>query len=126
VDKEATTPDAGHDVVVRRRDGTPARCSVKSSLSYHHGIAAIPEQFRPAFNRREPREINIQVYFHYRLAAEPRTTVPASTHAYIIGWASEKRLLASEFTVYNGERRRVSDLRLADLSPLTDLLPLLS
>lgn len=126
VDKAAGTPDAGHDVVVRRRDGSAARCSVKSSLSYRHGLEAIPEQFRPAFNRREPRDINIQVYFHYRLAAEPRTTVLAASHAYIIGWASERRLLASGFAVYHGERRQVADLRLADLSPLAELLPLLS
>lgn len=126
VDKQAGTPDMGHDIVVRRRDGTAARCSVKSSLSYHHGIAAIPGQFRPAFNHREPRDINIQVYYHYNLRLEPRTTVAASTHAYIIGWASERKLLASGFAVYNGERRQVADLRLADLSPMADLLPLLS
>ncbi|AIZ46221.1 hypothetical protein QR90_15925 [Deinococcus radiopugnans] len=126
VDKQATRPDAGHDVVVRRKDGTDAKCSVKSSLSYHHGIAAIPEMFRPAFNHREPRDINIQVYYHYNLRAEPRTTVAALTHAYIIGWAPEKRLLAPDFTVYPGERRRVADLKLADLSPMAGLLPLLS
>ncbi|CAM3993785.1 hypothetical protein [Deinococcus marmoris] len=50
----------------------------------------------------------------------------ASAHAYIIGWASEKKLLASEFAVYSGEKRRVADLKLADLSPMTELLPLLS
>ncbi|MFK7602973.1 hypothetical protein ACI3L1_12265 [Deinococcus sp. SM5_A1] len=126
VDKEAATPDAGHDILVRRRDGTAAKCSVKSSLSYRHAIEAIPGQFRPAFNRREPRDINIQVYFHYQLNAEPRTTVAASAHAYIIGWASEKKLLDSGFSVYNGEKRWVADLKLADLSPLAELLPLLS
>lgn len=126
VDKAATVPDAGHDVVLRRRDGTAARCSVKSSLSYHHGIAAIPGQFRPAFNSREPRDINVQVYYHYNLRGEPRTTVAALAHAYIIGWAPERRLLGSEFIVYNGEQRRVADLRLADLSPMAELLPLLS
>ena len=126
VDKGAAKPDAGHDILVRRRDGTAAKCSVKSSLSYRHGIGAIPGQFRPAFNRREPRDINIQVYFHYRLDSEPRTTVAASAHAYIIGWASEKKLLASEFAVYSGEKRGVADLKLADLSPMAELLPLLS
>ncbi|CAM4017599.1 hypothetical protein [Deinococcus frigens] len=126
VDKAATTPDAGHDLLVCRENGTAAKCSVKSSLSYRHGIGAIPGQFRPAFNRREPRDINIQVYFHYRLDSEPRTTVAASTHAYIIGWASEKKLLDSGFIVYNGEKRRVADLKLADLSPMAELLPLLS
>jgi len=126
VDKAAGTPDMGHDVVVRRRDGTAAKCSVKSSLSYHHGIAAIPGQFKPAFSHREPRDINVQVYYHYNLRLEPRTTVAASAHAYIIGWASEKKLLGSEFAAYNGERRRVADLKLADLSPMAELLPLLS
>lgn len=126
VDKAAMTPDAGHDLLVRRENGTAAKCSVKSSLSYRHGIEAIPGQFRPAFNRREPRDINIQVYYHYRLDSEPRTTVAASAHAYIIGWASEKKLLASEFVVYSGEKRRVADLKLADLSPMAALLPLLS
>lgn len=126
VDKAATVPDAGHDLILRRRDGTAATCSVKSSLSYHHGIEAIADVFRPAFNPREPRDINVQVYFHYRLRAEPRTTVAALAHAYIIGWVPERRLLASEFAVYNGERRRVADLKLADLAPMAELLPLLS
>lgn len=129
VDKQACTPDQGHDIHVRRKDGSLAKCSVKSSLSYKYGMmprGGILEHFRPAFNRKEPRDINVQVYFHYQLGENPRATVLTSRHAFIVGWLPERKIVGGQYTTYQGERRPVADIKLKDMLPMSELLPNLS
>lgn len=126
VDKDAARPDLGHDIFVRRSDGTRATCSVKSSLSYQFGIEGILQHFRPAFKPSELREFNIQVYYHYNLSQQPRLTVPALVGADIIGWGSFQDLSRASSTAYQGEGRRVLDIKLGQMLPMAALLTLLS
>lgn len=126
VDKNAARPDLGHDIHVRRLDGTQATCSIKSSLSYKFGVEGILRNFRPAFKPSELREFNIQVYYHYTLDQPPRLTLPAFSGADIIGWGSLEDLSPSSATAYTGEQRKVVDIKLAQMSPMASLLPLLS
>lgn len=123
VDKNAQQPDAGHDILIRRANGTEATCSVKSSLSYKLDLPGILSICRPAFRRAEVRDVNVQVYFRYNLGGQPRLVVPSLEEAYIIGWTNRQTLLGGGFGHYAGEEREVANIRLQEISPMRELVP---
>ena len=128
VDKHAPVPDPGHDLIVRTVDGRTVRCSIKSSLSFHYSSPeAILSQMTIATKKSEVREINIQVYFWYRLhpaAGESRITLPATRMAAIVGWFGQKDL-EGDYGHYNHEQRESPRQKLETGRPIATLLEFL-
>lgn len=124
-EKQGGGPDAGHDLLLRRRERT-LRCSVKSSLSALHDLPRILSDFTLATKRGELRHVNIQVYFWLDLHARDghRATVPSLERAAIIGWAGLRDV--QEFGRYATEARQSpASYKLHQMRPMADLLPLI-
>jgi hypothetical protein len=124
-DKRGDGPDAGHDLLLRRRERT-LRCSVKSSLSAMHDLPRILSEFTLATKRGELRHVNIQVYFWLDLHARGghRVTVPSLERAAIIGWAGLREI--QHFGRYATEvRQSPAGYKLQQMNPMADLLPLI-
>ena len=124
-DKRGDEPDAGHDLLLRRR-GAELRCSVKSSLSAQYDLPRILAEFTLATKRIELRPVNVQVYFwlDLRPADGHRTTVPSLRHAAMIGWAGLRDV--QQFRKYATEARESpAEFKLHQMRPMADLLPLI-
>ena len=124
-DKRGDAPDAGHDLLLRRR-GAELRCSVKSSLSVQYDLPRILAEFTLATKRVELRPVNVQVYFwlDLRPADGHRTTVPSLRRAAVIGWAGLRDI--QQFRQYaNEQRESPAGFKLHQMRPMADLLPLI-
>ncbi len=125
VDKTATVPDTGHDIIVTNTNGKDVECSVKSSLSALKQEQGILSEFRLASKKSELRPVNIQVYFWLILNPPPRgsrITVPSTTNAAIIGWATRGEIEAKGFTEYATEDRQSPKMKLHEMNTMQSLL----
>lgn len=123
VNKQSGEPDAGHDLIVRKKTtGEEIQCSVKSSISAKFGLSKIISDFTLATKRSELKPINIQVYFWLEMDSTPRLTLPAADRAAIIGWFAEKDLRQTEFKSYEREQREAPAQKLKDARPMQSLL----
>ena len=128
VDKTTAKPDLGHDLQLRKTDGSYIRCSIKSSLSALKDLNHIVSHFRLATKQSELREVNIQVYFW--LVINPtgdnksRTTVLSLRNSAMIGWFGLKDL--NSFEHYPTEDREVPTRPLSEARSMESLLSFLS
>ncbi|SFF13240.1 hypothetical protein [Trichococcus pasteurii] len=120
VDKTSTTPDLGHDLILKNHSDEDIRCSIKSSLSAFKDIDEIISSFTLATTLHEIREVNIQTYFWLNLHGNPRQVVPNAGNAAIIAWAGEKDF--SSFHSYTTENRESPVKKLSELRSMNSLL----
>lgn len=123
VDKKSGAPDAGYDLIVRKKGtGEEIQCSVKSSLAAKFGLEKIISDFTLATTRSEVRAVNIQVYFWLEIDRTPRLTLPASDRAAIVGWFAQKDLTGENFSRYKTERRESPAAKLSEARSMRSLL----
>lgn len=124
VDKASGIPDAGHDIILKKKNTEEIiKCSVKSSLSFKKGIDGIIKEFKLATTQKELRDVNIQVYFWLELnpvGSKSRTTVPSFNNSAIIGWFGINDL--TSFNVYNHEKRQAPTESLNKSRSMKELL----
>jgi len=124
VNKGSSSPDKGHDVLVRGLNGRNVFCSVKSSLSALYDTQKIIEKFKLATKKSELSDINIQVYFWLTISPKDRNsnriTVPSITQSAIIGWFGKRDI--DSFTTYNHENREVPNSILQNARSMQSLL----
>jgi hypothetical protein len=121
--KNSGVPDNGHDIELKKNDGTSIKCSVKSSLSFNKDLDGIIKNFKLATTEKELRDVNIQVYFWLELNPQKnqsRATVPSFKNSAIIGWFGINDL--KKFEKYNHEDRQAPITPLKDSHPMTELL----
>lgn len=126
VDKTSSTPDLGHDILLRLKENNEEiKCSVKSSLSVFKLEDEIVSNFTLATTSREVRQVNIQVYFWLDIYGRgnedgSRRNIPNLKSAAIIAWASKKDL--TTFDRYSTEARLAPKKKLNELRTLNSLL----
>lgn len=129
VNKTSEEPDLGHDIRVRDSRGNIKLCSIKSSLSFGLQPDRILNELKLATKASELRDINIQVYYWYRLypgTNQHRVSVPSTSMMGIFAWFANRDLLDENFVDYNHEKRKVPEKPLKDGHPMEELLQYLS
>lgn len=124
VDKQADSPDLGHDLWLKASDGRKIKCSIKSSLSAKKSPKEILKQFTIATKQSEIREVNIQVYFWLDIEGKNRITVPTTNHCAIICWCGPNDI--KNFNHYNTEKRQAPSAKLREQRTMESLLQYLS
>jgi len=123
IDKDADTPDSGHDIWLRDLKNNPIQASVKSSISVlKNSSQDILNTFTLASKPSELKEINIQVYFWLDPFTKPRISVPSLRGAGIFAWASKEDFVENSFSSYPGEKRLAPNSKLCSLRPMATLL----
>lgn len=124
VDKTSKQPDLGHDINLKDKEGNIVKCSVKSSLAVFRNPREILLESKLASTQKEIRQINIQVYYWYKLYSQinstGRVTLPNTNNVALFSWAGNRDI--SNFKEYATEEREASGIPLCELRRMDELL----